>query len=333
MQRWTVLMALVGVFAVGCGAATTHTLRLATTPVRVLVRARPACRAAQLSAQGAPQGEDTGVHVDVRITNQGAKTCMLAGPFALELVRSDGTVLPVRQWETPSTFLMIAVYLKPHGANSAHLAYYWANWCGPNPGPVRLGITLSEDGGNLTSSFNRLPGHNYVPACLHRNAPSTLQILTPQFGSNAVGPQAPPAYLGPSTLPPLVVPNTPYSSGEPHPASGSASLTLKVNEAIRAAHVARLWGKFAISSVWTISDDLTVATGSFEVTGQPGLIIVPASGAPRYYSLGIDGGPGPAYIDGYRGHWLWIAQGFGYVLFNYANGRSSRSDAYADVVQ
>lgn len=67
--------------------------------------------------------------------------------------------------------------LKPHGQSAGDLVLYWANWCGPAPGPLQVRITLSGGRGTVSGSVNGPPDSYYVPQCLRCNQPSTLQIL------------------------------------------------------------------------------------------------------------------------------------------------------------
>lgn len=163
------------------------------------------------------------------------------------------------------------------------------------------------------------------------------------LGTNIISWSAPSAL----SLPPLVVPKAPYDHSGPHqiylthgvqPSSTSETSPITqqtINQALQSANVSvtGVSGPFVVNDVWQINAHLMVGTGTFRSSGFPGVVIAPVSGSPSFYSLLVNGAPGPAYIQGYRGNWLWIGQGFGYELFNYVTGQSSRSDQNANLVQ
>lgn len=141
------------------------------------IAAAPACSATQLSAANSGnQGGGTQIQANVRITDIGAYSCILAGvPTALNLLRG-GSVLATRMLATPSNLVLHAQILSPHAANAAYLVVWWGNWCGARSEPVELRIVLPAGGGTLRTSFNNYGGHAFVPECLQPGAPSTLQV-------------------------------------------------------------------------------------------------------------------------------------------------------------
>jgi hypothetical protein len=174
----------VAVMLCGCGPQTTsHDIVIhLKKPSTVAVNSIPACDASQLSAHGVPHGGSTPLNVDVAITNTSSSACDLIGlpnamQLAVQLVRSDGSVVRTKVISVPTTLVLIFTLLKPYSANEAHLSVNWGNWCKAYPGRVLARITFPYNKGVLTGSFNSLDGQVYVPACLTPGVPSTLQVL------------------------------------------------------------------------------------------------------------------------------------------------------------
>lgn len=184
MKR-AVALVLTGLAIVLCGCGTQAASRvvdLQKSSYGALVDQVPACAASQLRAVGEPRVEATDVRVDVVLTNASATECDLYGlpnamQHAVRLVRTDGSLVKTKVLGVDTTAVLVADPLKPHGLNDAHLTISWSNWCEANPGTLQVRIALPYNPGVLTGSFNRLRGRDFVPACLHPRAASTLQVL------------------------------------------------------------------------------------------------------------------------------------------------------------
>ena len=61
---------------------------------------------------------------------------------------------------------------------AAGIVAYWFNWCGPNPGPLKVRLELDGDGVTVQGPFNGPPAYDYVPGCDDKSRPSTLQIVS-----------------------------------------------------------------------------------------------------------------------------------------------------------
>jgi hypothetical protein len=77
--------------------------------------------------------------------------------------------------------LLSAAVLPASQPNAADLGVFWANWCGPAPGPLSVRVTLAA-GGVVTGPFDGPPDYDYVPLCTGPGAPSTISV------SRAYGP-------------------------------------------------------------------------------------------------------------------------------------------------
>lgn len=62
---------------------------------------------------------------------------------------------------------------------------------------------------------------------------------------------------------------------------------------------------------------------------QPAIVTLSGNNA-KLYELMDDGAPGPAYVDGVKGDWVLVGQGYGYQVFNYQTHVLDRSDQYAN---
>jgi hypothetical protein len=169
----------IGAAASTTGGATSTTLTQASVPP---------CTAAQLTARGGRQGGGfQTAHGDVELTRVGPSECLLdAPPDAIAIVRADGTTLDVRY--EPGRATTPPLVLPPGGM--ADLTVNWANWCGPDPGPLRLRITLPNGGGTLESSFDGPPDYDYLPGCVTPGEGSTLLFTGYAGGGGASAPSA-----------------------------------------------------------------------------------------------------------------------------------------------
>lgn len=143
----------------------------------------------------------------------------------------------------------------------------------------------------------------------------------------ATVPPPPPPDVPPPTLP---VPQQPYTSNEPHPISTSTFTSSIVRSSVTPGPNQ---GQFVVNSAWQITPNLSVASGSFQTSGEPGIITLTSSGVTSFTPLAPDGATGPAYIKGVKGDWVLIAQGYGYAVFNFQTHQTARSDQNADVLQ
>jgi len=112
----------------------------------------------------------------IDITNTGRQPCTLHGVPQVEMLRSDGSALGVRQARPAGRARPLVL---PPGKRLAALTVSWANWCHGSPGPLRLRITLPGAGGALVVPFDGPPNYNYVPRCTAPGHASTIAVLSP----------------------------------------------------------------------------------------------------------------------------------------------------------
>jgi Domain of unknown function (DUF4232) len=145
-----------------------------------LVARRPAgitlCHASDLRAMAGREGENQGAHGDILITNTGSAACLLHGVPAVRIVNSVGAALATRPLR-PARGAGHPLVL-PAGGQGAELATtHWSNWCGSRPGPLDLRLRLPGSG-VLAVPFDGPPDYAYVPACVRRGKPSTVQVVS-----------------------------------------------------------------------------------------------------------------------------------------------------------
>jgi hypothetical protein len=120
------------------------------------------------------EGEMQGAHGDIEFTNVGSGPCILSGLPQVAIVQADGTSLPVQLVLAPD--LSLSPVVLPSGRlDAADLVVFWANWCGPPPGPLSVRVTLAT-GGVVTGPFNGPPDYNFVPDCVGSGEPSTVSV-------------------------------------------------------------------------------------------------------------------------------------------------------------
>jgi hypothetical protein len=120
------------------------------------------------------EGEMQGAHGDIEFTNVGSHPCVLRGLPRVAIVQADGTSLPVQMVQTAN--LSLSPVVLPSGRlDAADLVVFWANWCGPPPGPLSVRVTLAA-GGVVTGPFNGPPDYNFVPGCVGSGQPSTVSV-------------------------------------------------------------------------------------------------------------------------------------------------------------
>ena len=112
----------------------------------------------------------------IDITNTSRQPCTLRGVPQVEILRSDGSALGVRQARPADRARPLVL---PPGKRLAALTVSWANWCHGSPGPLLLRITLPGAGGALVVPFDGPPNYNYVPRCTAPGHASTIAVLSP----------------------------------------------------------------------------------------------------------------------------------------------------------
>ena len=112
----------------------------------------------------------------IDITNTSRQPCTLRGVPQVEILRSDGSALGVRQARPADRARPLVL---PPGKRLAALTVSWANWCRSSPGPLLLRITLPGAGGALVVPFDGPPAYNYVPRCTSPGHASTIAVLSP----------------------------------------------------------------------------------------------------------------------------------------------------------
>jgi hypothetical protein len=152
-------------------AASQRSTASANTPSPAGTATSP-CLAPSLRVQGGRQGGGQIAHGDVEITNRAATACTLNPPQSIALLSAHRTALDV----TLTPTLTLQPVTIPAG-KTARLALSWSNWCHANPGPLTISIAPAGRGGTTDGPFNGPPDYNYLPPCLTRNQPSTIQLL------------------------------------------------------------------------------------------------------------------------------------------------------------
>lgn len=174
--------ALMSAACAGDGVATPPRAAQSTAPVpsRTAPAPAPTCRAASLRIHGGREGEETGAHGAVQITNVAPTRCELIGRPRVSLRRADNTVLMVRQQSTPRPAVH-TITLAADGGR-AWLALFWINWCHGATGPLDIALTLPRGAGTVVGPFDGPPAYNYVPQCLAPHRPSMMQIVAGYTG-------------------------------------------------------------------------------------------------------------------------------------------------------
>ncbi|MGH3443753.1 MAG: DUF4232 domain-containing protein [Nocardioidaceae bacterium] len=199
VNRFRLVVAVEGVLAIlvasGCAASspavdTTPAAAVPSVSTAAATKGSPVgkaspdgCRAEALRVRGGRQGENTGAHADIVVTNTSPAACFLTGLPRVSILRADGTALPIRQ-QTPAPHLNLrAVALAARGG-TAVLTLYWSNWCHDRPGPLTIAVTLPGSAGTVRGPFNGPPDYDYVPGCLAKGKASTLEV-TQAYGHSA----------------------------------------------------------------------------------------------------------------------------------------------------
>jgi Domain of unknown function (DUF4232) len=136
------------------------------------------CQASQLRVHGGRMGGGTGTaQAQIYATNTSAAPCTLSGfPVAVELLRADGSALPTVM-HAPSASPEPPMTLAPGVPDAASLGLNWQNWCGGDPGPLRIRITLQGGAGSVTGALNGPPGGSFVPRCDQPTQTSAIEVL------------------------------------------------------------------------------------------------------------------------------------------------------------
>lgn len=173
--------------AISARSTTTTTIRLSS------------CTARQLAVSGGRQGTSETAFGFGEVTNTSAADCFVQGPpTAVSFVTVQGTTLSIVYAAAPGTASEPAVSLAP--GEAADFEVTWSNWCGADPGPLRIRMALANAGGSVQGPFNSpnaaVPlGPGYVPVCIFPGQPSTMVFqgywkpsAVPQAGSSSCQP-------------------------------------------------------------------------------------------------------------------------------------------------
>ena len=159
--------------------------------------------------------------------------------------------------------------------------------------------------------------------------PARLHRAKPTAGTKLHAP--PPTVTEPTgfhKLPPPTVPlpTRPYTAAEAHPVPRASISQSALDQAVGTGSA------FRIRNAWVMPSGVTIAAGANPITELPGLVVIPITGRPHFIPIATNGGLGAARIAAVKGHWVLVAQGQGYEVYNYATGATARSDPAADVL-
>jgi hypothetical protein len=162
-KAWSCALAIVNVFATGASAPPTLP---PTAP----------CPSEPLRLQGSLTGGGTGTaQLDLKITNFAAVECPFFGaPADVSLLRADGTTLAITPRTTTDGPPVAGIVLDPGG--SAEVAYNWSNWCGPDPRPLSVRLTLAS-GTTLVGPVSGPSGVAFIPRCDGPEGMSHLEFV------------------------------------------------------------------------------------------------------------------------------------------------------------
>jgi hypothetical protein len=170
-----VALALAACTAPGAPASPVRSSAGTGQPATAATAGLARCASAALRISAGRQGENLGAHGDIEFTNTGFRPCRLLGLPTVTIVRAGGTSLPVQLVRAAGVQLRPLV-LPPGRPGAADLVVFWANWCGPGPGPLRVRVMLPA-GGTVTGPFDGPPDYDYVPRCVNPRLPSTISVL------------------------------------------------------------------------------------------------------------------------------------------------------------
>jgi hypothetical protein len=158
-----------------CSASTKDSVQPGTGAVATTIPSRR-CLAADLSGHGGRQGDKGGAVGDIVLVNNGSAACSLTALPAVVLTAA-GAKLAIQQRPVTDSTQTSAV-LAAGDSTGVTLLVYWANWCKPNPGPLRAVISLPGNGGDLDVPLIGPPAYDYVPRCDLPDEPSTIQATS-----------------------------------------------------------------------------------------------------------------------------------------------------------
>lgn len=134
------------------------------------------CTSLDLRVRGAREGAGFGTaRGQIEVTNVGSTPCRLDSFPEVSIMRSDGARLPVTSTLAPGAALH-PVTLAPLGGQGDVLVS-WINWCGPDPGPLLVGLTLPRTTRTVVGPFDDPPDRAYVPICRAADQHSEIAIL------------------------------------------------------------------------------------------------------------------------------------------------------------
>jgi len=108
-------------------------------------------------------------------SNRLPKPCSLSG-IPTVVLTAIGIALPIER-RPPSQASQPSLVVAARSSSWVNLTVYWSNWCRPDPGPLRVSVTLAGNEGTLSAPFDGPPDYNYVPPCLALGQPSTVVVL------------------------------------------------------------------------------------------------------------------------------------------------------------
>jgi Protein of unknown function (DUF4232) len=135
----------------------------------------PACAARQLRASTTSWDAATGtVAGSVTFTSRGAASCFLEGYPTIQLLDRHGKALALVGGRLSTSYQAPRPVLVRPGL-APRVEFHWSNWCGPDPGPISVRVTLPH-GGSLIPTVEPGPGMNLglTPRCDAPGSPSDL---------------------------------------------------------------------------------------------------------------------------------------------------------------
>jgi hypothetical protein len=130
----------------------------------------PPCTPGRLGATAGWEGATGSLAGWVRFTSREGAGCSLRGYPTIQLLDQQGRALPTRtgrDGRSQATWVLV----RPGAA--ATVAFVWSNWCGPQPGPVGVRVTL-PDGGTLVPTIAAGTPRGLAARCDAPGAPSSL---------------------------------------------------------------------------------------------------------------------------------------------------------------
>jgi Protein of unknown function (DUF4232) len=152
-------------------------------PLHVYGRDTP-CRPSQLHARITGPGQVPGppnllgakkmaTDVPLTLTNISSQPCSVYGAPAITVRSATGSDLHLRQVpaqlfsQQPALIPQTAITLMPHTGTARTTLYWYLPWCGPDPNPVAVTITLLANHATITAT----PTKGWNPPPCHRAQP------------------------------------------------------------------------------------------------------------------------------------------------------------------